>query len=74
MVFQNKIMRVFLLEHHGSFGPITRCVGRMIKPYYGKETQLRKEYREFMAWQDMWQPDGIDGTEATPMIDYDEED
>ena len=64
MVFQNKIMRVFLPEPHGSFGPITRCVGRLIKPDYGKETQLRKEYREFMAWQDMWQPDEIDGTEA----------
>ena len=27
-----------------------------------------------MAWQDIWQPDEIDGTEAAPMIDYDEED
>jgi len=27
-----------------------------------------------MAWQDMWQPDEIDGTEAASMIFYDEED
>jgi hypothetical protein len=49
MGFQNKIMRIFLPGHQGSFGTITRCVGRLIKQDYGKETQLRKEYREFMS-------------------------
>jgi hypothetical protein len=67
-------MRIFLPGHQGSFGTITRCVGRLIKPDYGKETQLRKEHREFMPWQEMWQPDKIDGTEAAPMIEYEEED
>jgi hypothetical protein len=46
----------------------------LIKQDYGKETQLRKEYREFMSWQEMWQPDEIDGTEVAPMVEYEEED
>ena len=61
---------IFLLGHQVT---ITRCVGRLIKPYYGQETQLRKEYQQFMCWQEMWQPDEIDGTEGPPIIDYDED-
>jgi hypothetical protein len=52
---------------------MTRYIGRMIKPDYGKDSQLRKEYRELMCWQEMWQPDEIDGTESAPMIDYEED-
>jgi hypothetical protein len=70
MVFQNKIMRIFLPGHQGT---MTRYIGRMIKPDYGKDSQLRKEYCELMCWQEMWQPDEIDGTESAPMIDYEED-
>ena len=44
MMYQNKIIKVFLREYYGRYSIIQREVGRLIKPSYGKECQLRKEY------------------------------
>ena len=73
MIYQNKIMKIFLREHHGSYGTITRGVGRLIKPDYGKDTCLRKEYRELLSWYETWQPDEIDGTESAQMLEYNDD-
>jgi len=32
MIYQNKIQRIFLHGYHGSYGTITRGIGRLIKP------------------------------------------
>ena len=73
MIYQNKIQRIFLCEYHGSYGTITRGIGRLIKPEYGRDSQLRKEYKELLSWQEIWQPDEIDGTEYAPMLENDNE-
>ena len=70
MIYQNKIQRIFLREHHGNYGTI---IGRLIKPEYVRDSQLRKEYKELLSWQEIWQPDEIDGTEYAPMLEYDNE-
>ena len=49
MMYQNKIIKVFLREYYGRYNIIQREVGRLIKPSYGKECQLRKEYRELLS-------------------------
>ena len=72
-IYQNKIKRIFLREHHGSYGTITRGIGRLIKPEYGKDSQLRREYKELLSWQEIWQPDEIDGTECATMLEYNDE-
>jgi hypothetical protein len=38
---------------------LQREVGRLIKPNYGAECQLRKEYRDLLSWQ----PDEPDNEE-----------
>ena len=73
MIYQNKIQRIFLCEHHGSYGTITRGIGRLIKPEYGRDSQLRKEYKELLSWQEIWQPGEIDGTEYAPTLEYNDE-
>ena len=71
MVFQNRIERIFLYGFNTHYGHITKGVGRLIKTDFGKETKLRKEYREFLSWYEAWQPDEIDGIECASMIDED---
>jgi hypothetical protein len=43
-MYQNKIIKVFLREYYRRYSITQREVGRLIKPSYGKECQLRKEY------------------------------
>ena len=63
MMYQNKIIKVFLREYYGRYSIIQREVGRLIKPSYGKECQLRKEYRELLSWYKIWQPEEVDNEE-----------
>jgi len=63
MMYQNKIIKVFLRECYGRYSIIQREVGRLIKPSYGKECQLRKEYRELLSWYEIWQPEEVDNEE-----------
>jgi len=63
MMYQNKIIKVFLKEYYGRYSIIQREVGRLIKPSYGKECQLRKEYRELLSWYEIWQPEEVDNEE-----------
>jgi hypothetical protein len=42
---------------------LQREVGRLIKPNYGAECQLRKKYREWLSWYEIWQPDEPDNKE-----------
>ena len=72
-IYQNKIKRIFLREHHGSYGTITRGIGRLIKPEQGRDLQLRREYKKMLSWQEIWQPDEIDGTECASMLEYNDE-
>jgi hypothetical protein len=60
MMYQNKIIKVFLREYYNRYSIIQREVGRLIKPNYGAECQLRKEYRELLSWYEIWQPDEPD--------------
>lgn len=46
---------------------------RLIKPNFGKESQLQREYKEMLSWHEIWQPDAVDGTECAPMLDYNDE-
>jgi len=71
MIYQNKILKIFLREYNGSYGTITRGVGRIIKPDYGKDSQIRKEYKELLSWHELWQPDEMD-TECAAMLDYED--
>ena len=63
MMYQNKIIKVFLREYYGRYSIIQREVGKLIKPSYGKECQLRKEYRELLSWYEIWQPEEVDNEE-----------
>ena len=58
MIYQNKIIRIFLREHHSYNAPM-RGIGRLITPNFGKDSQLRREYQQFLSWYDTWQPDWI---------------
>ena len=60
MMYQNKITKIFLREYYRKNSIIQREVGRLIKPSYGKECQLRKEYRELLSWYELWQPEEAD--------------
>ena len=60
MMYQNKIIKIFLREYYGKNSIIQREVGRLIKPNYGAECELRKEYRELLAWYEIWQPEDAD--------------
>jgi len=63
MMYQNKIIKVFLQEYYGRYSVIQREVERLIKPSYGKECQLRKEYCELLSWYEIWQPEEVDNEE-----------
>jgi hypothetical protein len=60
MMFQNKITKIFLREYYTRYSIIQRGVGRLIKPNYGEDCQLRKEYRELLAIYEISQPDEPD--------------
>ena len=60
MMYQNKITKIFQREYYGKNSIIQREVGRLIKPNYGTECELRKEYRELLAWYEIWQPEDAD--------------
>jgi len=49
MMYQNKIIKIFLREYYGKNSIIQREVGRLINPNYGTECELRKEYRELLV-------------------------
>jgi hypothetical protein len=57
MMYQNKIIKVFLREYYNRYSILQKEVKRLIKPNYGVECQLRKEYRELLSWYEIWQPD-----------------
>ena len=42
MIYQNKIIKIFLREHHSYNAPM-RGIGRLITPNFGKDSQLRRE-------------------------------
>jgi hypothetical protein len=58
-MYQNKIIKVFLREYYNKYSILQREVERLIKPNYGAECQLRKEYRDLLSWQ----PDEPDNEE-----------
>ena len=64
MMYQNKITKIFLREYYGKNSIIQREVGRLIKPHYGNECQLRKEYRELLNWYELWQPEEADNADS----------
>ena len=63
MMYQNKITKIFLREYYGKNSIIQREVGRLIKPNYGTECELRKEYRKLLAWYEIWKPEDVDNEE-----------
>ena len=63
MMYQNKIIKVFLQEYYRRYSITQREVGRLIKPSSGKECQLRKEYRELLSWYEIWQPKDVKNEE-----------
>ena len=69
MIYQNKIIRIFLQMQKSNFGALTKNVGRLIKPELGKELQLRKEYRELLSWYEIWEPEQADSIESAPCIE-----
>lgn len=54
MIFQNKIMNIWC---GGTTGFLYRGVGRIIKPDYGEDTQIRREYRQLLGWYSTEQPE-----------------
>lgn len=60
MMYQNKIIKIFLREYYGKNSIIQREVGRLINPNYGTECELRKEYRELLVQYEIWQPEDAD--------------
>ena len=68
MMYQNKIIKVFLREYYGRYSIIQREVGKLIKPSYGKECQLRKEYHELLSWYEIWRPEELDNEENRGVI------
>jgi hypothetical protein len=63
MMYQNKIIKVFLREYYNRYSILQREVRKLIKPNYGAECQLRKKYRELLSWYEIWQPDETDNAE-----------
>lgn len=59
-MYQNKITKIFLREYYRKNSIISQEVGRLLKPNYGMECQLRKEYRELLSWYELWQPEEPD--------------
>jgi hypothetical protein len=49
-------------------------VGRLIKPNYDTECELRKEYRELLAWYEIWQPEGVDNEEELILQEANQQD
>lgn len=54
MVFQNQIMKIWCGENNGF---LHKGVGRLIKPNYGKDTLIRKEYQQMLDWYEILQLD-----------------
>lgn len=60
MIYQNRIIKVFLREYYTRYSIIQRGVGRLIKPNYGTDCQLRKEYRKIFSYYEICQLDEPD--------------
>ena len=74
MMYQNKITKIFLREYYGKNSIIQREVGRLIKSNYGIECELRKIYRELLAWYEIWQPEDADNEEELILQEANQQD